>query len=240
MTHERDLHPNLADAFEGPEADAAELEAVARLLGHLPELQEPPAGLFDAITAEAFADEGERSAEAPVHAPPAAPGPRSLRAVGDTALVPVDEVARPQARLRRWPLLAAAAVVAVLAGLAGALVLGGSSDDPVEQQVQLVALPGFEGAEASAVVIEHDGDRLVEVDLTGVDLPEGSHLELWLLDPDVSQTISLGVLDEAGPFTVPADVDLSATPILDVSVEPDDGDPTHSGVSVVRGEIDPA
>lgn len=234
MTDERDLHPNLADALEGGEVDAAELEAVARLLADLPTLQEPPAGLFEAIAAEAFADEVASHDDAVPAA--AGAGPRSLRSVGGTS---TTAPTAPPAR-RRWPLLAAAAAVALVAGIAGVVALGGSGDDPVEQQVQLAALPGFEGAEGSALLVERDGDREVEVDLAGVDLPEGSHLEIWLLDPAVSQTISLGVLDESGPFTVPADVDLAATPIIDVSVEPDDGDPAHSGVSVVRGEIDPA
>jgi hypothetical protein len=226
MSEERDLLPNLVDALEGDASDARELDAVARLLTDLSTLQEPPAGLFDAIATEAFG-----------HAR-AAGRPRPLRSVGGTSMGPADGQPRSQPGLRRWSFVAVAAVVAVVAGIAGALVLGGSSEDPVEQQVELVALPGFEGAEGTALLVERGDDRQVEVDLAGVDLPEGSRLELWLLDPAVSQTISLGVLDEEGPFTVPADVDLSLTPILDVSVEPDDGDPAHSGVSVVRGEID--
>ncbi|MGK2947147.1 MAG: anti-sigma factor [Acidimicrobiales bacterium] len=236
MTEERDLHPNLAAALEGGEADAAELEAVARLLANLPTLQAPPAGLFDAIAAEAFADSGAATPAEPAAPTSVADGARSLRPVEGTG----EPAPRSRSAARRWPLLAAAAALAVILGIAGVVALGGSTDDPTEQQVELAALPGFEGAEGTALLVERDGDREVEVDLAGVDLPEGSHLEIWLLDPAVSQTISLGVLDDAGPFTVPADVDLVATPILDVSVEPDDGDPAHSGVSVVRGEIEPA
>jgi hypothetical protein len=233
MTEGRDLHPNLADALEGPEADAAELDAVARLLGDLPRLEAPPAGLFEAIAAEAFGD-----AETPGPRPvtPPAPPARTLRSVDP---LPGQSATEGPRVARRWPLLAAAAAVVVVLGVAGAVVMGGSSDEPIEQQVELVALPGFEGADGTARLVEQGADRQVEVDLAGVELPEGSHLELWLLDPAVSQTISLGVLDQEGPFTVPADVDLAATPILDISVEPDDGDAAHSGVSVVRGELDP-
>ena len=39
-------------------------------------------------------------------------------------------------------------------------------------------------------------------------------------------------------FELPADLDLGEFPIVDVSVEPLDGDPTHSGVSVARGELE--
>lgn len=214
-----DRHPNLDDALDGTEPDVAELEAVARLLAELPRLEAPPAALFDRIAAEAFAE--------PAAAPAAAP---------ETAVADVVPLPR-----RRWPMLAAVAAVVVLAaGFGASLLLGGDSDSTDrEQVVALDALPGFEGVEAVATVVEADGERRVELALAEVELPPDSHLELWLLDPDVSQTISLGVLDDSGTFTVPAGVDLAATPILDVSVELDDGDPTHSGVSVVRGEIDP-
>jgi hypothetical protein len=232
MTEGRDLHPNLADALEAPEADAAELDAIARLLADLPTLEAPPAGLFDAIAAEAF---GDADAAGPRPDGPGAPPAPALRSVDP----PAARRSEPPTGARRWPLLAAAAAVVVAVGIAGALVQRSSSDDPVEQQVELVALPGFEGADGTARLVERGDDREVEVDLSGVDLPAGSHLEIWLLDPAVSQTISLGVLDQPGPLTVPADVDLAATPIVDVSVEPDDGDAAHSGVSVVRGELDP-
>ena len=33
-------------------------------------------------------------------------------------------------------------------------------------------------------------------------------------------------------------LDLTEFPLLDISVEPLDGDPTHSGVSVARGDLD--
>ena len=36
---------------------------------------------------------------------------------------------------------------------------------------------------------------------------------------------------------LPADLDLAEFPLVDVSVEPLDGNPTHSGDSVARGEL---
>ena len=39
-------------------------------------------------------------------------------------------------------------------------------------------------------------------------------------------------------FPIPADVDLTSHPIVDVSLEPaGDTDPAHSAVSVVRGRL---
>ncbi len=40
-----------------------------------------------------------------------------------------------------------------------------------------------------------------------------------------------------GTFEVPDDVDLDRFDVVDVSVEPDDGDPTHSGASILRGDL---
>ena len=48
---------------------------------------------------------------------------------------------------------------------------------------------------------------------------------------------SLGVFDGPGTYEVPADIDPELFPVVDISIELDDGDPTHSGDSVVRGEL---
>jgi hypothetical protein len=36
---------------------------------------------------------------------------------------------------------------------------------------------------------------------------------------------------------LPDDLDLTTYPVVDVSVEPMDGDPAHSGLSVARGSL---
>ena len=67
--------------------------------------------------------------------------------------------------------------------------------------------------------------------------PDDGYLELWLIDPTVTRLVSLGPLRTDGIYDIPAGVDPAAFPIVDVSVEPVDGDPTHSGDSVLRGEL---
>lgn len=68
---------------------------------------------------------------------------------------------------------------------------------------------------------------------------EGSYYEIWLIDSDVVGMVPLGVVRPGSQtFELPADLELGDFPIVDVSVEPLDGDPTHSGVSVARGELD--
>jgi hypothetical protein len=41
----------------------------------------------------------------------------------------------------------------------------------------------------------------------------------------------------SGRFDVPAGLDLSGYPIVDISDEPLDGNPAHSSVSIVRGTL---
>jgi hypothetical protein len=88
------------------------------------------------------------------------------------------------------------------------------------------------------VVERADGTRVLEVDLTAATPSEG-YYEAWLLDESVSGLIPLGVV-RAGTeeFELPAGLDLGEYPVVDVSVEPLDGDPAHSGVSVARGLLD--
>ena len=68
---------------------------------------------------------------------------------------------------------------------------------------------------------------------------EGSYYEVWPIDRAVDGMFPLGVV-APGTQTVelPAGLDLTEFPLLDVSVEPLDGDPTNSGVSVARGDLD--
>ena len=49
----------------------------------------------------------------------------------------------------------------------------------------------------------------------------------------------VGVLasGDEGDFGVPLGLIEEGYRIVDISVEPDDGDPTHSGVSLARGEL---
>jgi len=68
--------------------------------------------------------------------------------------------------------------------------------------------------------------------------PDGELREVWLLNPDATGLVSLGLLDgSSGRFVVPAGIDLGEYPLVDVSVESADGNPGHSGISVVRGEL---
>jgi hypothetical protein len=143
-------------------------------------------------------------------------------------------------RSRRRPvLLVAAAVVAGAAVGAGAVAVLSDRDDG--EAVTAVALDPLADNDASGqaeVVVRDDGTRVVEVDLDAPALDDG-YYELWLIDREVVGMVPLGVVSPGSQtFELPADLDLGQFPLVDVSVEPLDGDPTHSGVSVARGELD--
>nr|WP_251039995.1 anti-sigma factor [Arthrobacter sp. ISL-72] len=62
--------------------------------------------------------------------------------------------------------------------------------------------------------------------------------EVWVIAPDLSKLISLGVLDgDPGVFALPEGLNLAEYPIVDVSNEPFDGNLGHSSDSLARGEL---
>ena len=143
-----------------------------------------------------------------------------------------DVIPIGRSRLRSWLPLAAAAAIAIIAG--AALVLRG--DDV--QQVALVELDSLtnEGS-ATAELVRDDGRLELRVDVEGQVRPEDGFLELWLINGEITELISLGPLQPDGRYLLPPGVDPAAFPVVDVSIEPLDGDPTHSGQSVFRGQF---
>jgi len=155
-----------------------------------------------------------------------------------------DLVRRPT---RRWwvPLAAAAAVIGLVGGVAIGIA-SANSGVPREQVVAratLEALPGYTTGGSARLEKAEDGSRSVVVDLDALATsaaPGGDLLEVWLLRTDASGLVSIGFLDgTTGRFTIPGSIDLSQYPLVDVSAEPADGDPAHSGDSIVRGPLRP-
>lgn len=146
---------------------------------------------------------------------------------------------RPASRVPSWMASAVAAAIVLVVGVGLGLALGGDDgpDRPVAiASVALAPLPGADAEPVVAMLREGSGTRTVEVDLSGLPEPDGFH-EVWLLAPDVSALVSLGPARPDGVYVIPDGIDLVDLPVVDVSVEPDDGDPTHSGQSVLRGEV---
>ena len=79
-----------------------------------------------------------------------------------------------------------------------------------------------------------DGAQRIVVDTDELPAIPGAY-EVWLFGAD-GRMVSLGSLQGGrGDFTVPQGIDTAEYRTVDVSDEPADGNPTHSGVSVVRG-----
>jgi anti-sigma-K factor RskA len=139
---------------------------------------------------------------------------------------------------RLWISVATAAAVMVLLVVGGGFWLSSLRNPTVLASVELDAFPSWVGARGDAVLeVDDDGDYSIVVTL---DAPKSSDSfrEVWLINGDATALVSLGVLSEStGTFAVPPGIDLAEYSQVDVSQEPLNGDPTHSGDSIVRGTL---
>ncbi|PFG43326.1 anti-sigma-K factor rskA [Isoptericola jiangsuensis] len=198
----------------------------------------PPAEVWERVRAEVRADAG---------APSAPPRPAAVPGTPDAP--PVTTVVDLASRRRRTFVRAgAAAAAALVVGVAGGVVWErGRTPAPAPAPVAVASaalepLPGWPGSTGTAVVEEDpDGVREVVVHVADGTVTGDAYREVWLLAADLSGMVSLGVLDDdEGTFPVPDGLDLEKYSVVDVSAEPYDGDPVHSGDSIVRGALDPA
>ncbi|MFC8596909.1 anti-sigma factor domain-containing protein [Isoptericola sp. NPDC057191] len=171
--------------------------------------------------------------------PPGATAPGTADAPV-TPDAPQDELASRRAR-RSWMPVLVAACTALVLGLVGGVLWERRTLEPPETTIAsavLEPLPDWAGSSGEAVVrTTGDGRREIVVSVDAP-APAGTYREVWLLRPDVSGLVSLGVLEgDHGQFEVPEGLDLADYPVVDVSEEQLDGDPAHSGDSVVRGSL---
>jgi hypothetical protein len=209
--------------------------ATARTVTPADALVAPPAEVWAAIRSEldltpALEPDGRDTGRDPV-APVASSS-------GGAAASDVSEIRAP--RRRRAPWIAAAAAVGVVIGAAGGAWWVERSTNPpqtVVAETALDPLPGWTATGQAVVEKTPDGRRVLVLSLSG-DTDGDGFREVWLIDRDVTRLVSLGVLDGSeGRFTVPDGLDLSDFAVVDVSEEGFDGDPAHSGDSIVRGVL---
>jgi anti-sigma-K factor RskA len=135
------------------------------------------------------------------------------------------------------PALAAAAVLAlvVLGTALGALIAGGDGSPRAGREVALAAVgDGPRGAHADARL------RSTTMRLTVSGLPRvgaGAFYEVWMLR-DATHLVALGSFRVGADGRARVDLPVTASPrrfpVLDISREAADGDPGHSGHSVLR------
>jgi hypothetical protein len=147
---------------------------------------------------------------------------------------------KPIAGRRRkwWPIVAAAAALGLVVG-AGATVIINRNDVDVAASTPLSALPGQTG-HGTAELLRARNDPELRVSVDGP-LPADRYREVWLINSDGQRMYSLGVLPESGTGTYPLPTlladGLDGFTIVDVSIEPYDGNPEHSRNSQVRGSL---
>lgn len=192
-------------------------------------LADPPIELVEAIRAEVRA---------------ADPTGATRRDRPDHDLIaekPADLAARRERRGASggWRLIAAAAAI-VIVGITAVLV--SRQGDSTIVYSSTVTNDGLEvpfDADGTADIVEDGNDLVLELDLPDLPPTDGFY-EVWLIDTDVVGMVSLGPAPTDGRIVLPSSVDPGAFPVVDVSVEPVDGVPTHSGQSILRGVLERA
>ncbi len=166
----------------------------------------------------------------------------------------------PQRAERRWPrplVLVGGALACIALGMVGGAAL--FSEETAAPQVVAttpstpestlparrrdVSLARFDkaaplDAAADASVFTATDGRTIELRVRGLKQPrKGEFYELWVLGND-GRMVSLGIVrvDASGSANVrlPLPVSLRRFPVIDLSLESGDGDPTHSGHSILR------
>ena len=187
----------------------------------------PPPQIWSAIAAEMAQDPGT-----------GAPANRSA------PVAPVVQLAdRRRGVVSTW-LASVAAALALIVGLGGGWLLAGDPDsDPADTTVvastRLASLDEQAADRGTAEVRRHDGRVVLHVEAEQLGGPEGIR-EVWLINVDGTRMVSLGLLasGEAGDFPFPKRLLDEGYRIVDISSEPTDGNPLHSGQSLARGTIE--
>ena len=172
---------------------------------------------------------------------------------GDVAVTPLSSPSS-----NRWsrfrPVTALVAAAAALAVIAGSVVMVLRSGDTTSVVVASATLthdaaafdPLGAGTAATAALV--DSGSGFRIELRDARLPPDvgpeADLELWLIAPDATgqptDLVSLGVLrdrPEDEVHEVPPTYDPGVFSVVDISIEPRDGDDGHSGRSILRGAL---
>ncbi|WP_240746641.1 anti-sigma factor [Cryptosporangium phraense] len=171
----------------------------------------PPARVWDAISAEIPATPGF-----PAHGVP----PRRVKKKGLVAV--------------------AAAALGVVIGIGATLGWQHLREPEAPRVVAATALTpiGAAGGTGDARLVRTGGRLALEVDVHDLPLTNG-YYEAWMFVPGTTRMQAMGTVrpGEVARFPVPAGLDPAGWRGIDISAEAFDGDPTHSAVSVLRGEL---
>ncbi len=202
---------------ETPETPDPQLEARLRRALSGPEtvLEDPPADLWAGIASELGLDPAAGT-PASAASPPAPTG------------------------ISRRALLGGIAGAFAAGGLAGAGItwLAGGEDQPelVETEVQLAPLEELDDAQGRARLLREGSALFLDIELDDdIANPDG-YVEVWLINEDLTRMITVGTFPPGRHVRLqvdPALVEQRYT-IVDLSNEPYDDNPAHSGDTVLR------
>jgi len=210
------------------------------------------------LRVEALASVCSRLEDLPAEAwAPPEPPPLEEPAEEDAQKPAVADASTKRQQARRRSLLprplAAGAVAAGLIGVgfgAGLLVEGGSEsglgsagDETASERIELNPIASLDPPPSGTLLISGEGSER-RAELSAADLPVSGRVlyELWLLDSTRGQ-MSLGTFapnaEGEATVTMPMPVPHAAYTYVDVSRETRDGDPAHSGQSILRAPTGP-
>lgn len=235
MSSEHDANGSDLESF------ASVLEVGASIRAEDFERHDPPADLWDRISAE-LGSSGPEAHDAHAQTPTVIGGPSSDQPVASAATGAGAVVQLGPRRRARW-LQAAAAAAAVVVAAATVGVVMSTSDDASQELVASVDLEVLQGeATGEAELIRIDGEQRLVISADNMGSPpEGRHYEVWLIDPEITAPQSLGELvleDGSVSIVVPESLDPADYPIVDINLQ-EDGVEQHSGLdtSVLRGVL---
>jgi len=214
--------------------------ATARLVSVQDRPVTPPDQVWQRILAEV---RQPALAADPLQSIPVGPTEDSREPVIEPSVIEpsVVQLTRRGRKLSPVVLAVAAGLVGLLVGTGATLALTRDQSPPTASLAQIVLEPlDAPTAHGTAVLdLAAGNQRTLTVHVQGLPAAPGAFYEVWLMNAAPQRLISLGVLDatHAGVFQIPPGLDLSHYPVVDISLQPFNGSPAHSGNSAVRGTL---
>lgn len=206
----------------------------------------PPPSLWQAIAAQIDAEQSGQTGQSGQSGQSGAPQDQPRTPAAPVTETEPSATVTPLRRFARVPtwLAATAASVALAAGVGVGAMLAAPDEQPAPQaqvlgNTRLTTLDASAQDRGAAEVRRHDDRVVLHVEASDLDGPDGTR-EVWLINVDGTRMVSLGLLPDgqAADFDFPERLLEQGYRIVDISFEPDDGDPTHSGDSLARGTIE--
>jgi anti-sigma-K factor RskA len=144
-------------------------------------------------------------------------------------------------RRRNWVLAVAASFIGLAVGV-GITLAATQTDAPASVTVataQIVPVSAPTAHGQAVIKRVANGQRTMTINVKDLPVAKNGFYEVWLMNAKPVRFLAVGSLDgkHSGVFQLPPGLDLSAYPYIDVSLQPFNGSPLHSGDSVVRGNL---